>query len=434
MRRSPRNVRIAFNHAGLTHYGGAFFLHEFLRVLQLRNFLARRLRWDRRNRRYSISQMILALVWPIILGLDRIEAASLLRSNGTFQFLTGLPSFPDPQTLRRFMLGASDDFYHQMVRLNDQLLQLLIHEPSARSRLIFDFDSTVLTTFGKQEGAERGYNPTHRGKRSYQPLLGVEAGSAHLWSTLLRAGNTDPHSGTAEMLRATALNLPVGIREFRVRADAGFYNDGFLTALEDNQAEYAVVAKVSSPMKRLLPGLRYQFVNRHWEMADFSYGALTWSEPRKHVVARRLIQDTGSEPTLFTLGRYQYRCWATNLALIPRAIWHFYDGRAAIEARIKELRRDFALGNIPTRDFSANAFYLEVIRLAYNLVTAFQRICLPDDWQGYTLSSLQHHLLLLPGELTRPRNRPVLRLPKTGSIEELASSLLAKLRRLRPLE
>ena len=106
MHRSPRNVEIAFNHAGLTHYGGAFFLHEFLRVLQIRNFIAHHLHWSRRNHDYSLSQMVLALAWPLILGLDRIETASLLRCNGTFQFLTGLQSFPDPQTLRRFLLHA----------------------------------------------------------------------------------------------------------------------------------------------------------------------------------------------------------------------------------------------------------------------------------------------------------------------------------------
>src|ERR1017187_3258256 len=109
MRRSPRNLRIACNHAGLTHFGGIFFFHEFLRVLQLRDFLARHLAFSRKGR-YSVSQMILALVYPIVLGLDRIETASFLRSNGTFQYLTGLPSFPDPQTLRRFLLQAPDPF------------------------------------------------------------------------------------------------------------------------------------------------------------------------------------------------------------------------------------------------------------------------------------------------------------------------------------
>ena len=59
-----------------------------------------------RNCDYSLSQMLLALIYPIIVGLNRIETASLLRSNEAFQHLTGLPSFPDPQTLRRFLLNA----------------------------------------------------------------------------------------------------------------------------------------------------------------------------------------------------------------------------------------------------------------------------------------------------------------------------------------
>jgi len=104
MRYSPRNIKIARDHAGLTHFGGVYCFHEFLRVLQLRNFLSRHPRYTRRNHRYSVSQMILALVYPLVLGLDRLETASFLRSNGTFQYLTGLPSFPDPQTLRRFLL------------------------------------------------------------------------------------------------------------------------------------------------------------------------------------------------------------------------------------------------------------------------------------------------------------------------------------------
>ena len=110
MRYSPRNIRVACNHTGLTHFGGVYFFHEFLRVLLLRHFLARHLAYPRRNHRYHLSQMIWALVYPIVLGLDRIETASFLRSNGTFQYLTGLPSFPDPQTLRRFLLQAPARF------------------------------------------------------------------------------------------------------------------------------------------------------------------------------------------------------------------------------------------------------------------------------------------------------------------------------------
>jgi len=129
VRRSPKNIIIAFNHAGLTHFAGIHLLHEFMRVLHFRDFLAQQIRYSRRNRHYSVSQMLLALVYPIVLGLDRIETASLLRSNGTFQYLTGLPSFPDPQTLRRFLLNAPVQLRQQLHRANDRLLQRFIHLP-----------------------------------------------------------------------------------------------------------------------------------------------------------------------------------------------------------------------------------------------------------------------------------------------------------------
>jgi hypothetical protein len=123
MKYCPRNIRVAYKHAGLTHFGGTYFLHEFMRVLQLRDFLSRRLAYRRRNSDYSLSQMLLALIYPIILGLDRIETASLLSSNGSFQYLTGLQSFPNPQTLRRFLLNAPEQLRKQLHLANDRLLQ-----------------------------------------------------------------------------------------------------------------------------------------------------------------------------------------------------------------------------------------------------------------------------------------------------------------------
>ena len=115
----------------------------------------------------GLPQMVLALIYPIILGLDRLATAALLRANGTFQYPTGLPCYPDSQTLRRFLLQAPPDFREQLHIFNDWLLQQFILWPEHRSRLILDLDSTVLTVFGRREGAAVGYNPGYRGKRSY---------------------------------------------------------------------------------------------------------------------------------------------------------------------------------------------------------------------------------------------------------------------------
>jgi hypothetical protein len=434
MRRSPKNVRIAFDDAGLTHYGGVLFFHEFTRVLQLRRFLTRHLQYPRRNQRYELSQMLLALIYPIILGLDRLETASLLRANGTFQYLTGLPSYPDPQTLRRFLLQAQPEFRQQLHRLNDRLLRKFIHQPEHRSRLILDLDSTVVTVFGRQEGAEVGYNPRYRGKRSYDPLLCLEANSAFLWDTELRPGNAGTWAGSEELLASCFLSLPADIREVRVRADAGFGFHPVLSLLEQRPAQYAVVARLTTALKRMLGGLHYERLNACWEIAEFDHRLTGWPSARRCVVARRKMEETEPEPTLFALDRYLYRAWFTNLSLTPAGVWNFYEGRAGMEPRICQLREDYALRKIPTRAFAANALYLEIVRLAYNLVTAFQRTCLPEEWQALTLTKLRHRLFWLPGELTRPQNRPTLRLPNRPAIQEWTTHILHQVHKLKPLD
>ena len=434
MRRSPRHLEIACNHDGLTHFGGISFLHEFIRVLQLRDFLARHLTYPRRNSEYSVSQMLLALIYPILLGLDRIETAKLLRSNGTFQYLTGLPSFPDPQTLRRFLRNAPALLREQLHRVNDRLLERFIHWPEHRSRLIFDLDSTVLTLFGHQQGAEVGYNPRYRGKRSYDPLLCLEANSSFLWDVELRRGNAGTWAGSEELLACCFLSTPSDIRELRVRADAGFGYGPVLDMLEARLAQYAVVARMIPSLKRALRGLRYEPMNPRWEIAEFEHQPHNWSHARRCIVARKRIEETDPEPTLFTLERYAYRAWHTNLPLTPAGVWHFYDGRAGMEPRIREIREDYALRKIPTHAFAANALYLEVIRFAYNLVTAFQRTCLPEEWQNLTLSKLRHRLFWLPGELIRPQNRPTLRLVNSPLIAMWVEKILHRVHRLKPLK
>ena len=60
-----------------------------------------------RNNRYSVGETLLSLLYPMILGLERIESTQLLRQNGVFQYLTGLPSYPDASTLRRVLLRVA---------------------------------------------------------------------------------------------------------------------------------------------------------------------------------------------------------------------------------------------------------------------------------------------------------------------------------------
>ena len=82
MRRGPRNLRITADGVGLTQFGGVALLEQFFQRIRLQGALWRHVRFAQRNNRYSISESLEALLYPLILGLGRIETTEPLRYNG----------------------------------------------------------------------------------------------------------------------------------------------------------------------------------------------------------------------------------------------------------------------------------------------------------------------------------------------------------------
>lgn len=428
MRRKPRNLKIAFTDKAQTHFGGLYFLQEFVALLQLRDRLAHGVKDHRLRTQYSVSQTILALLYPVVLGLERVEAASFLRANGIFQYLTGLPRFPNPTTLRRFLYHAPDSLRGQVSRVTDRLTAGLLQHPHRRSRLLLDLDSTSLVVYGEHEGAHRVYNPRRRGARSYEPLICCEARSGLFWAGWLRPGGKPGADEVVPFLAHCSAIMPSSVREIRVRGDAGFYSDDTLTWLEDHGAEYAIVARLTRPLRQRITALRYRAISAHRAVAETTYQATGWARKRRIIAVRKQLADRDPHPTLFVLGRYAYHAYVTNLAVEPERVWRFYNDRAAIELLIRELKYDYGLGHIPTRRFNANAFYFQVLRLAYNLVVGFQTVCLPDRWTRATLATIRNHFFLLPAILVKPQGRPVLRFPARSPARQDCEAIMKALK------
>jgi len=224
MPKGPRKLVITFGNQTLTHYGGVYLLHRFLTRIGLKNAIATEIRFIQRNNRYTVGELLLAILYPIILGLERIETTQLLQHNGVFRYLSGLPTYPDPSTLRRFLLRIAPQALTRLRKLHDRLLAKMIAKPHLPSRVIFDLDSTVLVVYGKQQGAEVGYNPTKRGRRSYHPLLCFEGRTKDFWHGELRPGNVHTASGALDLLKACFAKIPSEIKSVIIRADKGFYD------------------------------------------------------------------------------------------------------------------------------------------------------------------------------------------------------------------
>ena len=312
MARGPRNLHVATNGIGLTQFGGAALIEQFFQRIGLQGAISQHVRFAQRNNRYSVSECLKALIYPLVLGLGRIETTEPLRHNGVFHYLAGLPGYPDATTLRRFLDRFARRGRNSLVKLHDAWRAPMLGEPSQAG---FDLDTTVLTVYGRQEGAEVGYNPQKRGRPSYLPLLCFEGNTQDCWEGSYHPGDTHVSTITIPLLEHAFPKLPESIREVRVRADAAFFDHEIVRFIEGKRAFYAIVARLTPPLKRRLAGLRYRRVSPGVWAGEFQYCPQGWPGPRRFVVIRRPVpEEPSAQLTLFQMGGYSYQALVTNLS------------------------------------------------------------------------------------------------------------------------
>lgn len=412
MPRGPRNLRISCDGSGLTAFGGVALLHAFFQRLGLRGQLGRWVRFPQRNNDFSVSEMIEALLYPLLLGLGRVETTEPLRRNGVFQYLAGLPRYPEATTLRRFLGRLAVCGRDKLVALHDRWRTEMLERPQSPPSAILDLDTTVLTVYGRQEGSAVGFNPKKRGRPSYVPLLCFEGQSGDVLAGSYHPGNTHPSTVIRPLLEEVFGKLPASVRRVRARADGAFFDHQVIEFLEGKRAFYVIVARLTRPLQNRLGGLRYRRIARGVWGAEFLYCPMDWHHPRRFVVIRRPVpEEPSAQLHLFQMGGYTYQVFVTNLPLKPLSLWRFYNQRATAELIIRELKDAYALGKIPSQDFAANELFFQIVLLAYNLLNWLKRLCAPAAWQRTTLGRLRQRLLVVPAQLVHPGGMPTLRIP-----------------------
>jgi hypothetical protein len=429
MPRGPRALTFSARPETLTRYGGVYLLHRFFSAIGLKRTLAHDLYIPHRATRYSLGELVLAVVYPIILGLKRLEMTRVLRTNGVFQVLTGLPYYPNATTLRRFLIRTAPRLVPQLRVMHDAI-RGRVGTQLRRPRFVFDLDSTVLVVYGHQEGAEVGYNPAKPGRRSYHPLLCFEATWQEYWEGEFRPGRAHTATGTLDLLTACLAKIPTAEHHKPIfaRADKGFYDHAIVEWLDDQRVRFVVVAKLTAPIKRKLTGrLRYTRHRGGISTAEFRYQPHGWAKLFRFVVIRRDQPDEDDpQLTLWKFKRYYYQVLVTNLIQRPLTVWRFYNQRARIEQLIRELKGEYALGSIPTQHYAANEAHVHLLLLAYNCVRWFQHLCLPPRFATTRLQRLREDVLNMPAYLTHSGRHPHLWIPH----EDLAADWAHTLRKI----
>jgi len=440
MPKGPRKFHFSFERSGLTRFGGLSLFQSFCKSLGLRHFLQLYVHWpDYHHRGYHPADLFLAHLFAIVAGIGRIENAQSLIHNGLIPPLLGLPEFPHRDTLRSFLWRFGSQELHSLVAAHDRLRQESFSRLGLLYSAIVDADTTALITYGSQEGTAVGYIPKRRhGQASYAPIISSEGRHGLSLGMELRAGNVHASSGAWDFLSLILEKLPssVASTRTRVRLDGAFYDKNIVESLDEKRLGYVVVARMYRPLKNRMVEARYQEFAQGWEAAQFSYTPLQWKEEHRFVAVRRpvALETEEIQQRLFTFKRYTYhRALVTNLELTPQTVWRFYCNRGFQELLLREFKGSYAMAKIPTRSFWANATYMEMLLWAYDLVLAFQFLCLPKEVQHWNISTLRRELWWLPAEWVRRQNRNLLMLPAQYPRQDLFLKIQQATSRVRPL-
>lgn len=423
------DIELRFESENITPYAGIYLLREFFRKIQLTRFIRKLLQIQKRNRYYNTCELFLSMTYAILFGFERMPHTNILGCDRAFLGITGLKTYPNPSSLWRFLMRLGQDHVDAILRMNQMYLRKM-HSIHPRKQVIIDMDSTVLTVYGHQEGAKVGYNPIKPGRLSYHPLCVFLGNEKDFITGCLRPG--DAHSGRdAVSLFENALKA-VRAKRCKLRADSGFYDIELVRYCETNRIKFAIVAKQTQPIKRIIYGLKYKEFDRDFSEAEFEYAPIGWIKPRRFVVIRQRIREKASgQMSFLPEERWRYQVIVTNLRKKPRKAWRFYNGRANVENVIKELKLSMNIGKIPTGSFIANHGYFQIVMFAYNLLNWLRRLCFSKNQRAWTAKTIRQCLLWVPGKFTVHGRQKVLSIPESYLYRKAYLSSLNGVQRLK---
>ena len=403
---------IEYSDKPVTAFGGMRLMKDFVDKTEMLTKLAELdLPVGRSNRSYDPVKLIEAFMLNIWVGPSRFMHCDWLRGDKVLMDIFDFKSMPSQSTYSRFFGKFSQG---RNIRVFPKLQHELLKSIDTGA-LTIDFDSTVITRSGKQQGSARGYNPNRRGRNSHHPLVAFISQTRMVANAWLRPGNTSACSNceafmdeTFEILRDHTVGL--------VRADSGFYSDKILSHLEEKSVNYIIAAKVYPNLKSRVYGLK-QWVQicEGIEVAEFINHPLK-GKSRRHLVVRKLITrrpDSAGKLLFDDLPEYRYSIYVTNMDLPVDQLWNVYNGRADCENRIKELKSDFGLDCFCLQDFWATEASFRFIMLAYNLMALFRHVAL-NAHKKATLKTVRAYCFALGSWVSSYAGKRVLKiaLPK----------------------
>lgn len=261
---------------------------------------------------------------------------------------------------------------------------------------ILDLDTSVKLVFGRQEGAEVGYNPTRPGRPSQSLHVGFIGGLRMLVSMDVQGGKAHGARHMADKTWVWVDSLPSTCKPALIRGDIGFGNEGYLCACEARELSHLFKIKMSKKVQKLIIKLaacqnaNWQSVPGGWEVIEARLKLMGWSRERRIVVMRRPLSTKAirprHEPDWFsrpTAGEPQqemeYAAVVCSADQVLVSVPKLYAERADCENVLDELKNQWGLSGFTTTDLKRCQVMARLTALVCNWWNVFVRIAEPAE-------------------------------------------------------
>jgi hypothetical protein len=336
------------------------------------------------------------LMLGILAGGKRYAHLARVHGDAVASRALGLSGLVSEDSVRRALTaidaGAAERWMRQalMNSVRDALLR----------PWVLDLDATIKPLYGRQEGAQRGYNPHKPGRPSHVLHSFVVGNLRLVLDAVLAPGKQ--HTSRHGLAALERLLDELGERSpALVRGDCGYGNEDVITLCEQRHLPYLLRLRQTANVKRLIERLfgredwtQATALTQGWQAIEDELQLSGWRRARRVVVLRRrlrgevaLERKSADGQLLLTLSGeevqdearlWEYTVLVTNATYDLDAIGQLYRDRCDCENSFDELKNQWGWSGFTTQDLHRSQIMARAVGLIYNWWSWYVRAANPQ--------------------------------------------------------
>jgi Transposase DDE domain group 1 len=339
------------------------------------------------------------LMLGILAGSKRYAHIAGVRGDAVAAKALGLHGMVSEDSVRRGLKAMDADASERWMR---GALMSSVRDALDRP-WVLDIDATIKPLYGRQEGAEIGYNP-HKPGRPSHVLHTFWVGNLRLVLDAVLTSGKQHTSGHAKAAMGRLLDELGDKAPALVRGDCGYGNEDIIDVCEQRGLAYLLRLRKTANVKRLIQRLfrredwsRANEASQGWQAIEDELRLSGWSKARRVVVLRRRIKHDialtanqaakHGEQLVLALPYdevqdsaqvWEYTVLVTNVAYDISAIGQLYRDRCDCENGFDELKNQWGWGGFTTQDMHRSQLTARAVALVYNWWSWYVRAANPQ--------------------------------------------------------